>query len=625
MRSEMNSKLVGHADLSVEDVDAVAYEDRTPHMGGANGCQFPESLAGKYKDAWVVGTGATACVWIAQSGGDSVAVKVAKGSGNVAEWQKECREMKQLRTDACSAGAKAQLLAEMYLPTCLEVGEAGPVSYYVMQAAGKHGIKSFAKSIKDDVVLQKSIFAQTVAGVYSMHGIGWTHNDLHGENIVVDDNNFVGLIDFGEIKGHHRGLGKKHDANNIWRWAAAVADCPEGAQYPTLMKSFFSQKNKDELTGRSKELLACLESKWQPGQEFLTAFELVLTNTIKIAEDQEIEQLYETSFVQQNLPPVTSIYPWDGEGCMSAADLDAARSTFTTTTIPTTATTTTTIATTTTTTITTTTTTTTTMTTTTSTTVATTTEAMDDLPAEEAAEDEEVVPVEDVGAEPVSTADMAPVMEGVQVENVEEESQEQEIEEAEATAAPTFQDEDDVEDQPEEDNDDKDDGDDKQEEEEPEVVQGDVDAESTSQEGVKVDVASAPDVDIEADDREQEAEEEKPTVAPTQQDNVDDQVEAVASEQKVEEYADETRGEEDDSGSGSVSAEGSEDGNPDDSNSDSTSAEEEAESVENNDEEVEQDKSDVLVTDASVKKSAACFANPVSFGLIITILVAFRH
>jgi serine/threonine protein kinase len=251
-----------------------------------------------------------------------VAVKVAKGTGKVGEWRKECNDMQQLRLDGCKAGGEAQRLAEMFLPTCLEVDQVGSVSYYVMQAAGTRGISDFAKKIKNDADTQKRVFAQTVAAVYSLHGIGWTHNDLHGHNIVLDSTDDVALIDFGEIKGHHRGLGNKHDANAVWRWAAVLADCPEGAQYPKLMKSFFSQKSKDELTARSKELLTCLQTKWKADQEFLTAFETVLTSAIKITEDQHIEELFNTKFIQQNLPPLKNVYPWDGKGKCSASGLD---------------------------------------------------------------------------------------------------------------------------------------------------------------------------------------------------------------------------------------------------------------------------------------------------------------
>jgi len=191
-----------------------------------------------------------------------------------------------------------------------------------MQAAGTTGISDYAIKIKNDVAMQKLIFAQTVAAVYSLHGIGWTHNDLHGHNIVVDGTNDVALIDFGEIKGHHRGLGYKHDSNSVWRWAAVLADCPDGARYPTLMTSFFSEASRNELTARSEELLSCMKTKWQADQEFLDAFQLVLRSAIKITEDQQIKELFDTKFIQKYLPPLKNTFPWDGQGKCSASGLE---------------------------------------------------------------------------------------------------------------------------------------------------------------------------------------------------------------------------------------------------------------------------------------------------------------
>lgn len=287
-------------------------------------CSFPSSLKGKYRDAFAVGQGATACVFIATtSSGNPVAIKVAKpNTGGHGEWQRECGDMQSLRLAACQDGQKAQQLAEAFLPTCLEVGRTGSLSFYVMQAAGTTGISDKARQIQHNVPLQKQIFSQTVAAVYSLHGIGYTHNDLHGHNIVVDDGNSVALIDFGEIKHHHRGLGYKHDANSVWRWAAELAACPDEAKFPRLMKSFFSKASRDELTERSKHLLTCLKDKWSADEEFISAFRVVLEAAVKIESDQRIKLLFETAFVQNNLPQLQSAFPWDGDGKCSSSGLE---------------------------------------------------------------------------------------------------------------------------------------------------------------------------------------------------------------------------------------------------------------------------------------------------------------
>jgi len=321
-RSKHEYERVYHADeLNFTKIEEHSKARQNPHVGGADGCVFSSQLKGKYKDEWVVGTGATACVWIAKKGGNPVAIKIAKGNGHQAEWQKECREMQQLRLDACTGGKESQQLAEAFLPTCLEVGQAGSDAYYVMQAAGTTGIADGAKKLKNNIPVQKAVFAQTVGAVYALHGIGWTHNDLHGHNIVMDNSNDIALIDFGEIKGHHRGLGYKHDVNSIWRWAAVLGNCPAKAQYPRLMKSFFSKKSKAELTERSQALLKCMKNKWKADAEFLKAFEVALTESIKITEDQHVEGLFRTKFIQKHLPALQNVYPWDGDGKCKASGL----------------------------------------------------------------------------------------------------------------------------------------------------------------------------------------------------------------------------------------------------------------------------------------------------------------
>jgi len=315
------SLMVAHATRITKSETSNGMDSFNPHVGGAEGCVFPDSLKKKYSKEWVIGTGATACVWIADVQGSPVAIKIAKGGGKISEWRKECDDMQQMRLAACRGGSQAQQLAEQFLPTCLEVGSAGSVSFYVMQAAGATGISDFARKTAHDLPLQKRAFAQTVAAVYSMHGIDYTHNDLHGHNIVLDASNDVALIDFGEIKGHHRGIGYKHDVNSIWRWAASLAHCPESAQFPRLMKSFFSQKNRQELAERKAQLMACLKVKWSVDDRFVHTFDSILSDVILIKEDQRVRELFDTEFVQENLPPLKNAYPWDGNGKCKASGL----------------------------------------------------------------------------------------------------------------------------------------------------------------------------------------------------------------------------------------------------------------------------------------------------------------
>jgi len=218
-------------------LDYQVKENQTMQVGA---CAFPSSLKGKYRDAFAVGQGATACVFIATTrSGNPVAIKVAKQAGRDAMWRAECSDMQNLRIEACAAGPQFQENAERYLPTCVEIGGHGDSAYYVMQAAGTTGIEDAAPRMLHDVEQQKNTFAQLVAAVYTLHGLGYTHNDLHGHNIVMDGPDLA-LIDFGEIAPHHRGLGYKHDVNSIWRWANALAQCGEASTFPLTMRNFFA-------------------------------------------------------------------------------------------------------------------------------------------------------------------------------------------------------------------------------------------------------------------------------------------------------------------------------------------------------------------------------------------------
>jgi len=308
---------------TAEDALVVALlEKESVAASDPSGCHWPSELRTQYTDEYVVGQGATACVYLGKFKGQTVAIKVAKPNekNNLAMWQKECNDMQQLRLDACAKGGKAQQLAENFLPTCLKVDKAGSSVFYAMQAAGTTGISDFARTVKHDVTAQKHVFAQVVAAVYALHGIGYTHNDLHGHNIVLSGTD-VALIDFGEIKGHHRGLGYKHDANSVWRWAATLADCPEDAQFPRLMKSWFSKASKDKLTRRSQNLLSCLKQRWKADDEFIKGFATILEEAIKITPDQHVKLLWESKFVQENVGPLSAVFPWSGNGQCTASGL----------------------------------------------------------------------------------------------------------------------------------------------------------------------------------------------------------------------------------------------------------------------------------------------------------------
>jgi len=101
-----------NAHLSVDYMD---FSETDP-----TGCHWNPTLGARYHDEFVVGTGATACVFLATDGeGATVAIKVAKQAGRDAMWRAECSDMQNLRIEACAAGQQFQENAERYLPTCV--------------------------------------------------------------------------------------------------------------------------------------------------------------------------------------------------------------------------------------------------------------------------------------------------------------------------------------------------------------------------------------------------------------------------------------------------------------------------------------------------------------------------
>merc|ERR1711957_1029670 len=118
------------------------------------------------------------------------------------------------------------------------------------------------------------LFASFVAGLHAMHKVGQTHNDLHGDNIVVDGNGNMALIDFGELKSPDKSwvLGYKRDGNAVWRWAEVLAGCPQGNLWAT---SFDQGYLMPAVASATK---SCLEKNWSPGKEFMNVFTELMNN-----------------------------------------------------------------------------------------------------------------------------------------------------------------------------------------------------------------------------------------------------------------------------------------------------------------------------------------------------------
>merc|ERR550532_3464571 len=139
-------------------------------------CQWPAALEANYTDQYQVGTGATACVYLAKdTEGKPVAVKLSKSANKLESWQKECRKMQNLHLNACQTGPEALGLMETYIPTCLEVGGTRNEPYYVMHAAGTQRIAKAARSNGLSTADQAKVFSQLVAALYALHSQGWGH------------------------------------------------------------------------------------------------------------------------------------------------------------------------------------------------------------------------------------------------------------------------------------------------------------------------------------------------------------------------------------------------------------------------------------------------------------------
>lgn len=280
---------------------------------------FPKNLESQYSNIRMAGTGATACVYLGDKNGVSVAVKVAKMDGKFSSFRRECSEMQDLRKAACSQSKEFLQLAQNFVPTCLEVGEetAGGKAFFTMHAAGTKGISKserVKRNIGFDVPQQKKAFAQMVAAVYGLHGIGFAHNDLHGNNIVFDADDELALIDFGDVtpaKIAYTGAGLKRDGNAIWRWGASLAGCKD-----FTFKYLKTPKSKQD-EPRAK-ILACVRDAWSMDDASLSAFGDVVLASSAQKSDQKLGPLYKSAFVQANLPPLKNTFPWDEtKGCLN--------------------------------------------------------------------------------------------------------------------------------------------------------------------------------------------------------------------------------------------------------------------------------------------------------------------
>jgi len=272
---------------------------------------WPDELSGKFRDKFVVGSGATACVFLGYDSTNTlVAIKVGKGSSGkgidaaFASWKAECDDMQSMRMKGCRAGKEILQMHEQYLPTCTDLGKHKHGAYYVMHAAGTSMIKDAGDVLGFSTKVKQEVFAQLVASTYALHAVDLTHNDLHGQNIVLDGSQLA-LIDFGSLKTLERSWKRdyKRDSNAIWRWGAVLGNCPAKAQWPNPPTS-----------SAAAAFLTCMKDFSGNDPTFMSSMKKLVDGDVKEGKEHFVGDVFKSNFLQTHLPAQKSYYPWVGTG-----------------------------------------------------------------------------------------------------------------------------------------------------------------------------------------------------------------------------------------------------------------------------------------------------------------------
>jgi len=303
----------------------------------AKNCPWSPEFDAQFSNKRVVGSGATACVYLAENKQkQTVALKVGKGGvgESLSAWNEECKSMQLLRVAACKSskrGNDGPLLYDlnaMYIPTCTGVGTAQDangkdVNYYVMHAAGNLELKELSES-KYSMDERKSLFAQLVGAVYALHGLDTAHNDLHGGNILLSEKGGkprLALIDFGELSSPLDPttpvippsttwlFDYKRDGNAIMAWTSFILNCPAIPEFPVVPSG-------GDLRDRGEEFKACLKKNGAE-EDTIKAMDLIVDRNSRQFPTQGITTLFRSSFVQKHLPKMEKTYTWaKTDGCV---------------------------------------------------------------------------------------------------------------------------------------------------------------------------------------------------------------------------------------------------------------------------------------------------------------------
>lgn len=327
----------------------------------ACGPSFPRkyaSLNSQFKSVRLVGEGANACVYLAKEpkhGNRQIAVKIAHTPTELYIWEDECKKAQRVNAAACQAGSEAVKFAETYLATCIDVGGTDDAPFLIMHAVqGDALARNFEHNLECTACLrprpqmseqqmakicekhcsdalqstaeQKSIFAQIVGAISSMHSVGYSHNDLHTGNILVSSASTtrrVSFVDFDEVAPLSFGVydgSYKQDATVVAMQAALLAGCSNDAQTP-IQPENLSQSHRKR---RKAALFACLKDKWAVDSRFIAALEAVIDEANDHAESTRVQKLFRTSFIQRNLPAFERPYKHDCGSLKRMLALDSA-------------------------------------------------------------------------------------------------------------------------------------------------------------------------------------------------------------------------------------------------------------------------------------------------------------
>lgn len=291
---------------------------------------WPKELNEKFTLERPLACGFHGCAFLARDkkDNDEVVVKVAGGKGDQGAGEVECGRAKFIHYAACGKGEAVVKAAQSYLPGCDYYGTLkNGNGYLVLPMAGGTDFNKFGKKIEKDplpIKDQKRLFAEIVGGIYGLHKVGISHNDMHGKNVIVNSKNQVSILDYGlgttyPCPKYRNQNGYARDGNMFYKYTAMVANCGKKNQWPGVWIG--SVTDKKSYRRKQERCLEVIKENWDIDSEFEDALMGVWEGNVEKDVDQHFERLFKTKFVQKNLPPSSTRFALDGmEKCWTWGD-----------------------------------------------------------------------------------------------------------------------------------------------------------------------------------------------------------------------------------------------------------------------------------------------------------------